>query len=124
MNKFDEEDDEINFVDKNDAIGRGVCSILVLLLIPVSIFLIPYVLTDIWNWFVVPLTDSLSVITYWHMFGLLLFIRFFRYKMTVKDEFEGVHPYIILKKYLFYFAYILVTWGIGYWVYSWTLYER
>lgn len=80
-------------------------SLVGLLLGLILLFLSPYVVSLMWNWFVVSL--GVPKIGYWHAFGLTLLVDFLMYKISENKD-------ITSKQLGQALGYVLFTWLVAF----------
>ncbi len=95
--------------------------IYLIIIFPLLIIVPPNVIQDYWLWFIMPISPYLTPLSFWHAFGLILFIGyftnpFFQQEVTdyIRRDFSDDDKLaLVLKRGLQSVTFALLMWGFG-----------
>lgn len=88
---------------------------------PLLVIIPPNVIQDMWLWFVMPLSSSLPPLSFWHAFGINMFIGYFSKPFFDQEVTEYIRKDIseddkiawVLKRPLQHVFLALFVWGLA-----------
>jgi hypothetical protein len=88
---------------------------------PLLIFIPPYVIQDLWLWFVMPLMAGLQPLSFWQAFGLIIFLGYFNKPFFEKEVTDYINRdlsvddkvALSLKRGMEGVFFALIMWGFG-----------
>lgn len=92
-----------------------------IIIIPLLTIVPPNVIQDYWLWFIMPLGVGLPPLSFWHAFGLILFIGYFTNPFFQQEVTDYIRRDLsdddklawVLKRGLQSVTFALLMWGFG-----------